>query len=204
MSAQAYYQGADNTGGGGDRGYMAQPSSGYEYNPQAQAQAASQAQQGQYGQQPGGYGQQPGGYGQQQGQGEWSPQQPPAAYNQPGQQQGYNANQPGNYNMTPSAPYAATNDAESFHPQNYEDTAPFSQANEKTGERMNPKPRFNDIIPLILFIATFAGFVVVSALALKDFSAVDGLGGGFGRGSGGSSTTLNLCVSYSVTDIGWS
>jgi hypothetical protein len=52
----------------------------------------------------------------------------------------------------------------------------------------------NDIIPLILFIATFIGFVVVSALALRDFSSVDGLGGGFGRGSGGSGTTLNLYV----------
>jgi hypothetical protein len=190
MSAQAYYQSNDN-GGGGDRGYTAQPASGYEYNPQAQAQAASQAQAGQYPQQS--YGQQPGGYQQGQGQGEWSPQQPPQAYNQPGQfNQGGNGN--GSYGMTPSAPYAATNDAESFHPQSYEDTAPFSQANEKTGERMNPKPRFNDIIPLVLFILTFAGFVVVSALALKDFSSVDGLGGGFGRGSGGSSTTLNLYV----------
>lgn len=190
MSAQAYYQSNDN-GGGGDRGYTAQPASGYEYNPQVQAQAASQAQAGQYPQQA--YGQQAGGYQQGQGQGEWSPQQPPQAYNQSGQ---YNNNQNGNgsYGMTPSAPYAATNDAESFHPQNYEDTAPFSQANEKTGERMNPKPRFNDIIPLVLFILTFAGFVVVSALALKDFSSVDGLGGGFGRGSGGSSTTLNLYV----------
>ena len=57
---------------------------------------------------------------------------------------------------------------------------------------MNPKPRFNDLAFLILFIAAFAGFVVVSVLALKDFTALDGLGGGFGRGSGGSSTTLNL------------
>jgi hypothetical protein len=186
MSAQAYYQSNDN-GGGGDRGYTAQPASGYEYNPQAQAQAASQAQQGQYGQQA--YGQQPGGY--QQGQGEWSPQQPPQVYNQTGN---FNQGPNGSYGMTPSAPYAQTNDAESFHPQTYEDTAPFSQANEKTGERMNPKPRFNDIIPLVLFILTFAGFVVVSALALKDFSSVNGLGGGFGRGSGGSSTTLNLYV----------
>lgn len=57
---------------------------------------------------------------------------------------------------------------------------------------MNPKPRLNDIIPLVLFIATFIGFVVVSALALRDFSSVDGLGGGFGSGSGGSGTTLSL------------
>lgn len=95
--------------------------------------------------------------------------------------------------MKPSAPYAPQNhgDAE-FQPQNIPDSAPFSQANEKTGERMNPKPRLNDIIPLVLFIATFIGFVVVSALALRDFSSVDGLGGGFGSGSGGSGTTLNL------------
>ena len=95
--------------------------------------------------------------------------------------------------MKPSAPYApqTQGDAE-FQPQNIPDSAPFSQANEKTGERMNPKPRLNDIIPLVLFIATFIGFVVVSALALRDFSSVDGLGGGFGSGSGGSGTTLNL------------
>jgi hypothetical protein len=95
--------------------------------------------------------------------------------------------------MKPSQPYAPNNGGNAeFQPQNYQDTAPFSQADEKTGERMNPKPRFNDIIFLILFIAAFIGFVVVSALALRDFALFDGLGGGFGRGSGGTSTTLSL------------
>jgi hypothetical protein len=190
MSAQAYYQGDQSgQGGGGDRGYMAQPATGYDYNQGVQAQAANQAQS-QYGQ-----GQQYGGYPQP-GQGQYAPpQQPPQVY---GGNNNYNQGpQPNNYgaSMKPSAPYAPQADPENqFQPQNISDTAPFSQANEKTGERMNPKPRLNDIIPLILFIATFIGFVVVSALALRDFSSVDGLGGGFGRGSGGSGTTLNLYV----------
>lgn len=94
--------------------------------------------------------------------------------------------------MKPSQPYAQNGPQAEFQPQNYQDTAPFSQADEKTGQRMNPKARFNDIIPLVLFIATFIGFVVVSVLALRDFSLFDGLGGGVGSANGGSATTLNL------------
>lgn len=94
--------------------------------------------------------------------------------------------------MKPSQPYAQNGGQAEFQPQNYQDTAPFSQADEKTGQRMNPKAKLNDIIPLILFIASFIGFVVLSALALRDFSLFDGLGGGFGSSNGGSSTTLNL------------
>lgn len=94
--------------------------------------------------------------------------------------------------MKPSQPYAPNGGQAEFQPQNYQDTAPFSQADEKTGQRMNPKARFNDIIPLILFIAAFAGFIVVSVLALRDFNLFDGLGGGFGSNNGGSSVTLNL------------
>jgi len=202
MSAAQYYQGNDN-GGGDNRGFNNQPPSGYDYNPQAQAQNAAQAQSGQYGNYP-----PPNSYS---AGGEQYPQQPQQAYNGEGNNNnngtGYafsnnNYSQPGptpnNYNMKPSAPYAPNAQADNgvaegqynnFHQQ---DMAPFSQANEKTGERMNPKARFNDIIFLILFILTFLGFVALSVLALRDFASFDGLGGGFGRGSGGSSATLNL------------
>lgn len=76
----------------------------------------------------------------------------------------------------------------------YGDTAPFSQVNEKTGERMNPKKRLNDPIPLVLYIASLAGFAVLSGIAIKSFIDVNGLNGGFGdsaQGGTGSSITLN-------------
>lgn len=76
----------------------------------------------------------------------------------------------------------------------YGDTAPFSQANEKTGERLNPKKRLNDPIPLIFYIASLAGFAVLSGIAIKSFIDVNGLGGGFGdntQGGTGSSITLD-------------
>lgn len=200
MSAAQYYQGNDAGGAADNRGFNNQPPSGYDYNPQAQAYNAAQAQAGQYGNYPPPNSAPP--------QGAY-PQQPQQVYNGGGNNNngtGYafsneNYSQPGptpnNYNMKPSAPYAppppdnggAEGQYNNYHQQ---DTAPFSQANEKTGERMNPKARFNDIIFLILFILTFLGFVALSVLALRDFASYGGLGGGFGRGSGGSSATLNL------------
>ena len=76
----------------------------------------------------------------------------------------------------------------------YGDTAPFSQATEKTGERFKPRKRLNDPIFLILFIANLAGFAVLSGIAIKSFIDVNGLGGGFGdatQGGTGSSITLD-------------
>lgn len=102
--------------------------------------------------------------------------------------------------MKPSQPYAPP------PPQNQQaaeygnngqpyDTAPFSQADEKTGPRFAPRKRINDIVPLVLFIAAVAGFAVLSGIAIKTFVEVNGLqgnrGAGVGGGRTGSGVTLN-------------
>ncbi|EIW70886.1 hypothetical protein TREMEDRAFT_29308 [Tremella mesenterica DSM 1558] len=102
--------------------------------------------------------------------------------------------------MSPSQPYAQPDpniEAQSYGP--LPDTAPFSQATEKTGTRFAPKKRLNDPIFLILFIAAVAGFAVVSGLAISSFISVNGLGGGFGSASSGqtgSSVTLDYHAAY--------
>lgn len=52
--------------------------------------------------------------------------------------------------------------------------------------------RWNDLIFAILFIAQFAGFVVLSVIAIKNLSASNS-SGGLGS-SGGTAITLNRCV----------
>lgn len=59
------------------------------------------------------------------------------------------------------------------------------------GERFKPKKRINDPIFLILFIAQFVGFIVVSVITLSKFGNAGGLGGGVGKGATGKSITLN-------------
>lgn len=108
------------------------------------------------------------------------------------------------YGMKPSAPYAPASNqqaappdqgyAESQGPPGYNDTAPFSQANEKTGPRFAPRPRLNDPIFLVLFIASVVGFAVVSGIAISTFVKYNGLGGGFGSsavGQTGNSVVLD-------------
>ncbi|OCF36948.1 protein PNS1 [Kwoniella heveanensis BCC8398] len=194
MSAQQFYQG--NTGGGGGGGYENQ------YGNYNQNQYGNYNQHQQYGQQQGynNYGQQ---YPQQQQYG--APQGPPPPQ-QPQQQQQ-------NYGMKPSQPYApppppplqqqngysANANPEAGGAGAWGDTAPFSQQTEKTGQRLNPRKRLNDPIPLALFIAAIAGWVVVSAIAIRSFVNVSGLGGGFGdvgQGETGSSATLNYHTVY--------
>ncbi|WWD17512.1 protein PNS1 [Kwoniella shandongensis] len=173
MSAAQYYQGGDDNGYQNQQGYTQQP-------PQAYGQ---DRQQPHYAPPP----------GPPQGQGGYAPQQgyaPP-----PGPpQQSYAPPPPTNYGMKPSQPYAATNPETNGQPNyQYQDTAPFSQANEKTGQRLNPRKRLNDPIPLVLFIAAIAGWAVVSAIAIKSFVDVNGLGGGFGNiGSGRTGTSVTL------------
>ena len=109
----------------------------------------------------------------------------------------------GNWGMKPSQPYAQSQapppptnggQAENAGGKLYGDTAPFSQANEKTGARFRPKTRINDIVFLVLFIAAVAGFAILSGIAIHSFISVNGLGGGFGdasQGGTGSSVTLD-------------
>ncbi|KAI0070632.1 DUF580-domain-containing protein [Panus rudis PR-1116 ss-1] len=64
------------------------------------------------------------------------------------------------------------------------------------GDRFKPKTRVNDIFFLIFFVLTFAGFVVVSALAISKWVTEGGLGGGVGGGNTGNSVTLNYHTVY--------
>lgn len=58
---------------------------------------------------------------------------------------------------------------------------------------MAPKPRLNDPIFLALFIASVAGFAVLSGIAIKTFVDVNGLGGGLGNArQGGTGTAVTL------------
>ncbi|RSH83658.1 Protein pns1 [Saitozyma podzolica] len=98
-----------------------------------------------------------------------------------------------NYCMNPlvqyappgQAPNSSQGNAESQEPTGYPDTAPFSQANEKTGARFSPRNRLNDPIFLVLFIVSVVGFAIVSGLAINTFIQLNGLGGGFGSSSSG-------------------
>lgn len=135
---------------------------------------------------------------------------PPASYQQNGydqqqqQQFGggqYNNGNNNNYGMKPSQPYAAGQGPDNngyaenqAAPYKANDTAPFSQATEKTGARFQPRKRLNDPIFLVLFIAAVAGFAVVSGLSISTFIQQNGLGGGFGnaaQGRTGSRVTLD-------------
>jgi len=62
--------------------------------------------------------------------------------------------------------------------------------------RFKPKTRINDPIFLIVFVAQFAGFCVVSALALSTWISQGGLGGGLGDDNTGTSITLNRHTVY--------
>ncbi|ORX36900.1 plasma-membrane choline transporter-domain-containing protein [Kockovaella imperatae] len=137
------------------------------------------------------------------------PLPPPPSHQQYGQQPsgGYSMNASQPYAPPSSQPYPSAQNNTSYAPsygqtengngQQYTgDTAPFSQANEKTGARFKPKTRLNDPIFLVLFIASFAGFCAVSALAISTFINQNGLGGGFGQDTGGQSATLDYHTVY--------
>jgi hypothetical protein len=143
-------------------------------------------------------------------------QQPQSQYNNQSynQNQAYNPNQGINtnqgfhqgggdpYSMKQSSPYSASPSypsPASATPLNVEygggdqkwgDTAPFSHQTEETGARFSPKSKLRDPIFLLLFIANLAGWAVVSAIAIKEFVKVGGLGGGMGN-STGSAVTLD-------------
>lgn len=99
--------------------------------------------------------------------------------------------------MPPTAPYAEPSYA---NPSSYTNNNPadmttnpqfaVSDGNEKTGQRFKPKKRFNDPIFAILFVACFIGFVVLSAITIRQFVKYNGGGGGFGD-IGGTSATLD-------------
>ncbi|KAJ9105586.1 hypothetical protein QFC19_003568 [Naganishia cerealis] len=100
--------------------------------------------------------------------------------------------------MPPTAPYAEPATQYPVPPSNdYNPNVPtnggqyaVSDGNEKTGQRFRPKRRFNDPIFAILFVACFIGFVVLSALTIRQFVKYSGGGGGFGN-IGGTTATLD-------------
>jgi hypothetical protein len=200
MSAQEYYQQAPEAQGQGqDRqgpgGYPQQPQQSYGNYPPQNGNGYPQQQYQQYDNNNNGY---------QQG---FPPNQsqpnhyaPPTSEPPPHQGNHYapptSAPPPPqpNYGMKPSQPYAPTQENAEFQPQHVPDQAPFSQADEKTGPRMAPKARLNDPIFLVLYIASVAGFAVLSGIAIKTFVDLNGLGGGVGnarQGGTGTAVTLN-------------
>ena len=185
-----------------------------QYFSEDQGNQQPPTQEGERGFVPGQYGQSyPQGY---QGQGYGNNQYaPPQGHPPPGPGPGPQGQGNGNWGMKPSEPYAQGQyqqpppQTQQYHqhpppaqaqaqvnPENgggnmYGDTAPFSQANEKTGARFKPRKRLNDPIFLVLFLASFAGFCVLSGIAISEFIQQNGLGGGLGQGEGGDSATLD-------------
>ncbi|KAI0305768.1 DUF580-domain-containing protein [Multifurca ochricompacta] len=64
------------------------------------------------------------------------------------------------------------------------------------GERFRPKSRIKDPVFLIIFLVQFAGFCVVSVLALSTWISQGGLGGGLGGDNTGTSVTLDRHTVY--------
>jgi len=50
--------------------------------------------------------------------------------------------------------------------------------------------KVNDIFSLVLFSLQFSGYAVLSGLAVSEWVKPGGLGGGVGRGVGGTGVTL--------------
>ncbi|KIY53121.1 integral to plasma membrane protein [Fistulina hepatica ATCC 64428] len=62
--------------------------------------------------------------------------------------------------------------------------------------RFRPKKRVNDPIFLVLFIAQFAGYIVLSVISLSSWTGNSGGGEGLGQGNDGTSVTLNSSTAY--------
>lgn len=169
MSAQEYYSGHS---GAGQRGYQEMPNNGYNNN-----NGTMYPDPNQYG-----------GQGQQQPYYAPPPQQYPQQ-NQPGQQYMPPSNVPPVVSMQSSQPYAEPQYQANMNPDITKHANP-AQAE----HRFKPKKKLNDPIFLVLFVAVFAGMIVVAALAIRQFVKYNGGSGGFGdRGQGGTgiSTSLN-------------
>lgn len=105
---------------------------------------------------------------------------------------GFNQQQPqyaqyGNgYGMQQSQPYA----------QQYDPQKNGKMGGQQYGNQAemldNVKPKWNDVIFALLFLAQFGAFVAVSVLSLRALGK-NGAGNGLGSGSG-TSLTLNTCA----------
>lgn len=98
----------------------------------------------------------------------------------------------------PSAPYPGPT-PQYQHNQQYA-PQPFESdlKNPYEGDRFKPKKKINDPFFLVLFIAQFLGFTVLSAIALRSWVSEGGLGGGLGKPGGqtGNPVTLNRSAVY--------
>ncbi|EJD52450.1 DUF580-domain-containing protein [Auricularia subglabra TFB-10046 SS5] len=96
--------------------------------------------------------------------------------------------------MQTPAPYAPYQPPQAPPPAQYDDGKGY--------ERFKPKKRVNDIAFLVLFVAQFVGFIVVSVIVLTEWVKNGGLGGGLGDAAGaggtrgGSAVTLNRSTVY--------
>ncbi|KAI0320920.1 plasma-membrane choline transporter-domain-containing protein [Amylostereum chailletii] len=89
-----------------------------------------------------------------------------------------------------SEPYAQTAPQPPYNPRYADSKSPYE------ADRFRHRKRINDPFILILFILQFAGFCVVSGLALSTWISQGGLGGGLGNGNTGTSVTLNKHTVY--------
>lgn len=85
----------------------------------------------------------------------------------------------------PSEPYPPAQDNGGYGDQK----SPYE------GDRFKPKKKINDIFFAIFFILQFAGFVVLSAIAISEWVKQGGLGGGVG-GNTGTAVTLDYHTVY--------
>ncbi|GAA5864729.1 hypothetical protein JCM8547_008289 [Rhodosporidiobolus lusitaniae] len=84
--------------------------------------------------------------------------------------------------------------------QKYNPRPPQQQQQYDMGEKFAPaKPKFNDLIFALLFLAQLAGFIAVSVIALRALPASEDTGG-LGN-SNGSAITLNSSTAYLLAII---
>lgn len=96
--------------------------------------------------------------------------------------------------MPPSQPYVEPNNSDQQPLYASAANPQHPVQNENTGQRFKVKKRINDPFFLVFFLATFAGFVVVSALSIRQFVKYSGGSGGLGndgQGGTGIATSLN-------------
>jgi len=87
--------------------------------------------------------------------------------------------------MNGSSPYAPN----AAPPQNKLEAEGFRT------DKLNPKPKWNDLIFAILFYAQFGAFIAVSVIALRALAQTGGQRSG-GLGDTGSSITIDRSVAY--------
>ncbi|BGP17741.1 hypothetical protein JCM10213_005322 [Rhodosporidiobolus nylandii] len=134
-------------------------------------------------------------YGGQQNFGGQYPQNGYGGFGPGGQAQGYGAG-----GLPPSQAQQYYQQGEHAAGQTYQPPPPQKQGQYDMGEKFEPvKPRFNDLIFALLFLAQLGAFIAISVVSLRALpSSSDD--GGLGQ-NGGSSITLNSSTAYLLAII---